>query len=59
MSILLLAGKLFASLFLCAAFVTGVFKANPNTHIQRKMAEYITGFLFCFGSVLGLYFLWG
>lgn len=58
MSLLIGAGKLLASLFLLATFITGAFKANPKTHIQRSAAEYVTGFLFCFLSALGLYYLW-
>jgi len=52
--------KLFASLLLLMCLVVGVRRAdkkfhNPNYH---TIAEYMTGFIFAFGALWGLYALW-
>lgn len=61
MSILIVIAKVLCSIFLVAFFIAGVFKVNPRTHNpeRRPMAEYMTGFIICMFSLIGLYYLWG
>lgn len=60
MALLILTGKLLLSLFLVCFLIAGVMKAHPKTHNPelRPLAEYAAGFLICFASCLGLYYLW-
>jgi hypothetical protein len=52
--------KLFASLLLLVCIFVGIKKADAKTHNpnHREFAEYMTGFIFTFGGVWGLYILW-
>jgi hypothetical protein len=60
MSFVIVLGKIFATVFLVAFFIAGIFKANPRTHNpeNRHIAEYIAGFLICMFSLVGVYYLW-
>lgn len=52
--------KIFASFIFICFFIVSLTKANPRTHnpAYRPAAEYMTGFLFFFCSLAGLYYLW-
>ena len=50
--------KILASFLLLVFIYVGALKANKNNHHQAAMAEYITGFIFTFGAIVGIYYLW-
>ena len=52
--------KLFASFLLLVCIFVGTKKADAKTHNpnHRPLAEYMTGFIFTFGGMWGLYALW-
>jgi hypothetical protein len=52
--------KLFASLLLCVCLLVGIRKANKNNHKHdyRPIAEYLSGFIFAVGAIVGFYYLW-
>ena len=60
MDILIITGKIIASMFLFALLVTGVLKANPRFHSPsyRPITEYTTGFILSFLACVGFYYLW-
>lgn len=47
MSFLIVAAKVFATLFLVALFIAGIFNANSRTHdpTSPPIAEYAAGFM--------------
>ena len=58
MGILIIIGKIFATLFLITFFLAGALKANPHGHVHGAVAEYTAGFLCCAASLIGFYYLW-
>jgi hypothetical protein len=50
--------KLLASFLLFVCLYVGVLKANKNNHRQPAIAEYMAGFIFAFGALVGFYKLW-
>lgn len=60
MSVLIVVGKVVATLFLAMGIIVASFKANPRTHNPEygAAAEYMAGFIMFFCCLLGLYYLW-
>ena len=60
MSIIITLAKVFASIFLVAFFIAGIFKADSSTHNpeRRAIAEYMAGFLISVFSLASLYYFW-